>query len=166
MRNRIGDKMIYYFSEINYRGNHAGTKARNDAEAIFQDFGCRPLNHRRLVLKEEGTNSRIVSNIQNRLGFIPYYLDLLKIRNKTVIIQYPMLSFDIAADYVNRIKKHNKVVFLVHDVQSMRRQDEKGTRAENFSGVIINTKIVAVKPMYLEIKAHITSPSRKSMPIS
>ncbi len=142
--------MIYYFSEINYRGNHAGTKARNDAEKVFQDFGGKPLNHRRLVLKEEGANRRIVSNIQNRLGFIPFYMDLLKIRHNTVIIQYPMLSFDIAYDYVEKIKKHNKVVFLVHDIQSMRRQDEKATQKEidmlNLAdGVILHNRFMEKK---------------------
>ena len=30
---------MYYFSEYNYRGNHAGTKARNDAEEILKKNG-------------------------------------------------------------------------------------------------------------------------------
>lgn len=122
--------MIYYFSESNFRGNHAGTKARNDVEAILAGAGYRPINRKKLILKTAENEEHIVSNIRNRLDFIPYYLDLLSFREKTIIIQYPMLSFDIAEDYVRKLAKNNKVIFLVHDIQSMRRQDENGIKSE------------------------------------
>lgn len=142
--------MIYYFSEINYRGNHAGTKARNDAETILEGAGYKPVNRKRLVLKTLAGEERIVSNIKNRLDFIPYYMDLFRMSGQTIIIQYPMLSFDIAGDYIARLAKRNKIIFLVHDIQSMRRQDEAGTRKEiellNLSnGVILHNRYMQSK---------------------
>ena len=119
---------MLYFSEMNYRGNHAGTKARNDAERILFEYGAHPINTRRLELRENRTG--IQSNIANRLGFLRYYMDLLFVRDETVIVQYPMLAFDIQYEYVQHLSKRNKVFFLVHDIQSLRRNDPDGLRKE------------------------------------
>lgn len=118
-----------YFSEANFRGNHAGTKARNDAEVILKAYGARSINTRVLELRDNGHES-IQSNIANRLGFIRYYWDLLFVKGETVVIQYPMLAFDIQFEYVKKISKHNKTVFLVHDIQSLRRNDPVGLKKE------------------------------------
>lgn len=120
---------MLYFSEINYRGNHAGTKARNDAEEILRQYGARPVNTRSLELRDT-TNSGIRSNIANRLGFIRYFWDLLFVRNETVIIQYPMLAFDIQKDYIQFLSRYNRVVFLIHDIQSLRRENHTGLNQE------------------------------------
>ena len=118
-----------YFSEANFRGNHAGTKARNDADAILKAYGARPINTRVLELRDSG-HEYIKSNIANRLGFVRYFWDLLFVRKETVVIQYPMLAFDIQYEYVNKLSKNNTVVFLVHDVQSLRRNDPVGLKKE------------------------------------
>lgn len=121
--------MLYYFSEANFRGNHAGTKARNDVDTILKKFGARPFNTHVLELRSNQDES-IYSNIHNRLGFIRYYLDLLRLKNQTVIIQYPMLAFDIAYQYVEKLSRRNKVIFLVHDIQSLRHEGFSGLEAE------------------------------------
>ena len=120
---------LFFFSEINIRGNHAGTKARNDAEHILEEFGAIPINSRRYELRSD-ENDRIISNIHNRLDYLSYYYDLLKIRNKSIVIQYPMLSFDAAEDYVRRLSKKNRVFFLVHDVHSLRNGNVEGVKKE------------------------------------
>ena len=121
--------MLYFFSEANYRGNHAGTKARNDVETIFRETGAKPINTRVLELRSK-EDEAIKANINNRLGFIRYYFDLLFIKQRTVVIQYPMLSFDIEYNYVKALSRHNRVIFLVHDIQSLRRENEAGLEKE------------------------------------
>lgn len=120
---------VLYLSEIHFRGNHAGTKARNDAEVILRQSGARPINTRVLEL-QENQYGEIRSNIVNRFGFIRYYLDLFSARNETVIVQYPMLAFDIQFDYIRKLTKHNRVIFLVHDIQSLRREGQSGLEQE------------------------------------
>lgn len=120
--------MLYFFSEYNVRGNHAGTKARNDIEKILRKDNAVPINRKILQLSEK--NGSIKCNIKNRFGFIRYYWDLLFIRNRTVIIQYPMLSFDIDFQYIKKLSRKNRVVFLIHDIQSLRKMNKNGLEKE------------------------------------
>lgn len=114
---------MLYFSEINIRGNHAGTKARNDAETILKRVGCKPINSKRYILTSDESEN-IQSNIKNRLELSKYFLDLLTVKNKIVFVQYPMLSFDKATEYLSKIAQHNRLVFLVHDVHGLKRQNQ------------------------------------------
>lgn len=146
---------MLYFSEINHRGNHAGTKARNDVETILRQCGAKPLNSQRLELQAE--NGVIRSNIANRLGFLRYYLDILRIRKETIIIQYPMLAFDVQFDYVQRLAMRNRVIFLVHDIQSLRRDGNAGLDREiemlNLaSGLIVHNRFMEQKLRELGIR--------------
>jgi hypothetical protein len=120
---------MLYFSENNIRGNHAGTKARNDAENILRDYGCRPVNSRRYILTSDAEEG-IHSNVTGRLQLLKYFLDLLPVKNQTVIVQYPMLAFDQKTEYLTRIAKHNSLVFLVHDVHGLKRRDPEETAGE------------------------------------
>jgi len=120
--------MLYFFSEYNVRGNHAGTKARNDIEKILRKENAVPINRKILQLSEK--NGSIKCNIKNRFDFIRYYWDLLFIRNRTVIIQYPMLSFDIDFQYIKKLSRKNRVVFLIHDIQSLRKMNKNGLEKE------------------------------------
>lgn len=153
--------MLYFFSEVNYRGNHAGTKARNDVETILREIGAKSINTHVLELRSK-EEEVIKPNINNRLGFIRYYFDLLFIKECTVIIQYPMLSFDIDFNYVKTLSRHNRVFFLVHDIQSLRRENKAGLEKEirmlNMAyGLIVHNRFmeeklrsigVTVKKMY------------------
>lgn len=114
---------MYYFSEINIRGNHAGTKARNDVETILKNYGCKPINSKRYILTSDESEN-IHSNVKNRLELSKFFFDLLTVRKKTVFVQYPMLSFDKAAKYLSKIAQHNNLVFIVHDVHGLKRQNQ------------------------------------------
>lgn len=114
---------MYFFSEINRRGNHAGTKARNDVEKILKESGCVAVNSRRLVLESDVKDEKIISNISSRFDFIKYFLDLLKVKNQTVFVQYPMLSFDQEEKYLKSLARKNSIVFIIHDIHGLRRQD-------------------------------------------
>lgn len=147
---------MLYFSEVNHRGNHAGTKARNDAEKILWMYGAKPVNTKILELREQ--HNGIQSNIANRLGFLRYYLDLLAVKNQIVIIQYPMLAFDIQYEYVSKLAKRNRVVFLVHDIQSMRRNDAQGLEREirmlNLAyGLIVHNRFMEEKLIGIGVQA-------------
>ena len=117
-----------FFSEINLRGNHAGTKARNDVEAILRQYGARSINTKVLELRESPRG--IQANLKNRLDYIQYYWDMLAVHDETVIVQYPILAFDIQLDYIRKLAKHNKVIFLIHDIQSLRREGHSGLDQE------------------------------------
>lgn len=141
---------MYFFSEINRRGNHAGTKARNDVEEILKESGCVAVNSRRLVLESDVKDEKIISNISSRLDFIKYFLDLLKVKNQTVFVQYPMLSFDQEEKYLIALAKKNRVVFIIHDIHGLRRQDAdaigREIRVLNLGkGVIVHNRFMEKK---------------------
>ena len=114
---------MFYFSENSIRGNHAGTKARNDVEKIVSSYGGKPINSKKVVLRSDATE-KIYSNITNRMEILKYFLELLKIRNQIVLVQYPMLSFDKDYEYLAAIAHYNKLVLLVHDVHGLKRKNK------------------------------------------
>lgn len=121
---------MYYFSEENQRGNHAGTKARNDVENILKELQAVPVNSKTLILKTDSSDSVIYSNIQSRLDYIRYFIDAKKIKNEIVFIQYPMLTFDAVEKYIRILAKKNKIVFLIHDVHGLRRKNQDAIKRE------------------------------------
>ncbi|MDY2938245.1 MAG: hypothetical protein SOT28_08065 [Fusicatenibacter sp.] len=121
---------MYYFSEHNERGNHAGTKARNDVETILQKNGAIPVNSNIFILRSDETENHIYSNIQNRFDLIRLFGDLWRIKGKKVLIQYPMLAFDFQKTYFEKIAKHNELVLLVHDLHSLRIPDAQKQKEE------------------------------------
>lgn len=140
---------MLYFSENNIRGNHAGTKARNDVESILREFGCKPVNSKEYVLTSDVSES-IHSNVTNRFEVAKFFVELLKVRNKTVIVQYPMLAFDQEAEYLAKIAKKNHLVLLVHDVHGLKRQNKEEISKEisilNLaSGVIVHNRFMEEK---------------------
>ena len=120
---------MYYFSEINIRGNHAGTKARNDVETILKNSGAIPINKKPLILKSD-INENIYSNIRNRFDFLDYFVKANILKNEVIFIQYPMLSFDKDKKYVKTLSKKNHVVLLIHDIHSLRRGNYEELKKE------------------------------------
>ncbi len=120
---------MYYFSELNIRGNHAGTKARNDTETILKRFGAIPINKKQFVLHSREDDS-IYSNIKSKMDLIPYFLNASLVRNAYVFLQYPMLAFDWTEKYLDILSKHNKIVLLIHDLHSLRRGNLKACEEE------------------------------------
>ncbi|MBR2669797.1 MAG: hypothetical protein IKE36_08415 [Solobacterium sp.] len=114
---------------MNQRGNHAGTKARNDAEVILKRFGAHPINKKQFILQSREDDS-IYSNIKNRLDLIPYFANAKFLKNEKVFIQYPMLAFDWTDQYFDALAKKNRIILLIHDLHSLRRGDEEACREE------------------------------------
>ena len=140
---------MLYFSEKNIRGNHAGTKARNDVEKILQNYGCKPLNSKKYILTSDSSDS-IHSNVTNRLMLSRFFLELIKFKNEIVFVQYPMLAFDKETEYLTRIAKSNKLVLLVHDIHGLKRQNQEEITKEiaklNLaSGVIVHNRFMEDK---------------------
>lgn len=121
---------MYYFSEINIRGNHAGTKARNDVEKILKQYGALPINSRPFVLRSDRKDANIYSNVKTRFDLARYFFDAWRVRHQFVVIQYPMLAFDFEQEYFREIAKRNKLVFLIHDIHSLRMPDEDKLKRE------------------------------------
>lgn len=121
---------MLYFSEYNYRGNHAGTKARNDVEEILKRFGAKSINSRQFILCTGENEDHIQSSVKNRLDLFRLFFDVRKVRNETVLVQYPMLGFDFQKKYFNAISKRNKLVLLVHDLHSLRIPNEEKLKQE------------------------------------
>lgn len=120
---------MYYFSELNKRGNHAGTKARNDVEVILKRFGARPINKEQFILSSREDES-IYSNIRSRIDLIPYFFKALALKNEYVFIQYPMLAFDWTEKYFDILSRYNRIILLIHDLHSLRRGDLKACEEE------------------------------------
>ena len=114
---------MYYFSEQNIRGNHAGTKARNDVEKILRDYGCKPVNPNPYVLRSGPDESQIYSNVTHRYQLWRLFHEVKRLSNEIVIVQYPMLAFDNTEEYFTEISRNNKLVLIIHDIHSLKRQD-------------------------------------------
>lgn len=110
---------MYYFSERNARGNHAGTKARNDVETILKRMGAVPVNKTQMILKEDEEKG-ISSNFNHRLQVIKLFYELRRFKNEFVFVQYPMLAFDQSVAYLSEISARNKLVLIVHDLHGLR----------------------------------------------
>jgi len=120
---------MYYFSEKNIRGNHAGTKARNDVEEILKWNNCKPFNKRQFILTSD-SNDNIHSNINNRIQLFSLESDIKKLKNEIVFVQYPMLAFDNEKEFYKLIKRKNKLVLLVHDIHGLKRQNQNEINKE------------------------------------
>ena len=122
--------MLYYFSEYNYRGNHAGTKARNDVEKILHQVDAKPINSSTFVLHTDDMDEHIYSSIRNRFDLIRLFFDAWKVKNRKIVVQYPMLAFDFQKKYFAWLSKHNELVLLIHDLHSLRIPNEEKLRQE------------------------------------
>lgn len=111
--------MLFYFSELNIRGNHAGTKARNDVETILRKSGAKPINSRQFTLRSDEKDN-IYSNVNSRVALSKLFFDVMKVKNHSVFVQYPMLAFDFEEKFYRSIAKKNKLILLVHDIHSLR----------------------------------------------
>lgn len=70
-----------------------------------------------------------------------------------------MLAFDMQSDYIRKLAKHNRVVFLIHDVQSLRREGQSGLEQEiqilNLaSGLIVHNRFMEQKLKEIGIRVN------------
>lgn len=107
---------IYYVSEKLFYGNTAGTKARNDLEELFNNRNYKKIGPK-LVSKQTSSifyylKGYIISTILKK--------DLGKLKNKTIIFQYPITRGKVLIPKIKKISKNNNIVLFIHDISYLR----------------------------------------------
>ena len=95
--------MKYFFKETYVKANHAGPKARMDAEAIMVDVG-----YKEYYLSESRKNSVLY-------------------KDDIIILQFPLLWKSLKRQIRMRFlkKKNFKAYLLIHDIESLRNKKIK-----------------------------------------
>lgn len=109
-------KEIYYVSEKLFYGNTAGTKARNDLENIFVSRGYKKVGPK-LVSRQ---TSSIFYYLKGYLISKFMLMKLNKLKNETIIFQYPITRGKILIPKIKKMSKKNNIILFVHDVAYMR----------------------------------------------
>lgn len=107
---------ITYIGEISMKGNHSGGKARRDVNMIFLD---------ELGISNYGYKVRRFNNIFEKIMYVMniHNICMLKklffLSNKRLFIQYPFGVNFILKNDLKHVIKNNKVVLLIHDIDSL-----------------------------------------------
>lgn len=111
----------YCVVEKNFIENHAGSKARNDIADILVKDGWEPLvvHHS----EEKGTLDKIKMLFLTRNDWSKIYHKIPE--NSELLIQYPLAMYPkvstVAIPFLKKIKRKNvKLIFLIHDLDSLR----------------------------------------------
>lgn len=106
-----------YIKERSNIGNHAGSKARQDIDVIFnqmvRDVAFSYSEHH-------------FSSVFEKICYVlsPYtiskFIKLLQVKDKRLFIQYPFYSNVILRKLLLRLLRYNEVCLLIHDVDSLR----------------------------------------------
>ncbi len=107
----------YYIQERSDVGKHAGSKARQDIDVIFdQIVGDAAFSY------SEHHFSAVLEKICYVLS--PYtiskFIKLSQVKDKRLFIQYPFYSNVILRKLLLRLFQYNEVCLLIHDVDSLR----------------------------------------------
>lgn len=119
----------YCIVEKDLHGNHAGTKARNDAAKIFQEEGWQPLCVRHS--EEKGIADKLYMVLRCIADWIRVCICVEA--GSELCIQYPLAMYpkvSLTAIPFIRILKRKKVriVYLIHDLDSLRGLSKKTER--------------------------------------
>ncbi len=109
---------IYYVPENVVRINNAGFKAREDVDTILKSCG---LNQ--LMTIEYGLLSDKKTKFS--LDYWRFLFSLCSIKNKWIVLQYPVYSGRIVKKAINRLIHNNHLIFFVHDLEYLRFQNTK-----------------------------------------
>lgn len=119
----------YCVVEKNFIENHAGSKARNDIADILVKDGWEPLvvHHS----EEKGTLDKIKMLFLTRNDWSKIYHKIPE--NSELLIQYPLAMYPkvstVAIPFLKKIKRKNvKLIFLIHDLDSLRGVYKNGER--------------------------------------
>ncbi len=119
----------YCIVEKNFIENHAGSKARNDIADILVKDGWEPLvvHHS----EEKGTLDKIKMLFLTRNDWSKIYHKIPE--NSELLIQYPLAMYPkvstVAIPFLKKIKRKNvKLIFLIHDLDSLRGVYKNGER--------------------------------------
>lgn len=111
---------VVFLPESNFRGNHAGTKARNDADQIFRNTIPYKLIRDSIRLTSDD-EELIHSSIRHKFQLFKVFAEANRYRGSVIFIQYPLLCFDYTIELIEFLKRNNnEIVFLVHDVHSLK----------------------------------------------
>ena len=119
----------YCIVEKNFIENHAGSKARNDIADILVKDGWEPLvvHHS----EEKGTLDKIKMLFLTRNDWSKIYHKIPE--NSELLIQYPLAMYPkvstVAIPFLKKIKRKSvKLIFLIHDLDSLRGVYKNGER--------------------------------------
>lgn len=119
----------YCIVEKNFIENHAGSKARNDIADILVKDGWEPLvvHHS----EEKGTLDKIKMLFLTRNDWSKIYHKIPE--HSELLIQYPLAMYPkvstVAIPFLKKIKRKNvKLIFLIHDLDSLRGVYKNGER--------------------------------------
>ena len=119
----------YCVVEKNFIENHAGSKARNDIADILVKDGWEPLvvHHS----EEKGTLDKIKMLFLTRNDWSKIYHKIPE--HSELLIQYPLAMYPklttVAIPFLKKIKRKNvKLIFLIHDLDSLRGVYKNGER--------------------------------------
>lgn len=108
---------IMFIGENPMKAHHAGNKARNDINRIFLDeLSTSNYEYRVRYLKNIFEKIMYVINIRN----IHMLKRLFFLSNRRIFIQYPFYVNSILKNVLKHIIKNNKVILLIHDIDSLR----------------------------------------------
>jgi len=108
-----------------YNGNdyHAGSKGREDCDLLFNQFSKNYIyNHsvdNSLFLNSDH-KKRIRYYFIRSINIIRTFFEFRKCKNKILLMDYPPSLPTILANKIRFLYRRNKIVFLVHDIGSIR----------------------------------------------
>ena len=114
---------MLYFSEVNYRGNHAEQRP----ETMRRGFcgRCRQSRDTRILELLKQHNGITVEHA-NRLGFLRIIWICWPYKDQILIHSVSDARLDIQYEYVSKLRNATRLFSLFHDIQSMRRNDAQG----------------------------------------
>ena len=106
-----------FIQERNDIGKHAGSKARQDIDVIFDQM----ISNVAFSYSEHHFSS-VFEKICYVLSphNISKFIELSRVKNKRLFIQYPFYSNIILRKLLLRLLRYNEVCLLIHDVDSLR----------------------------------------------
>ena len=105
--------IIYYVSENVVNINNAGSKAREDVDTILKSCGLK-----QLMTIEYGLLSGKKSRF--RMYYWRLLFSLCNIRNKWIVLQYPVYIGRVVKKAIERLLYNNRVILFIHDLEYLR----------------------------------------------
>ena len=110
-------QLTYFLSERPAAGANAGSKARNDVEAILQEMGCVPFEH----IEERRYPSKLRKLCAKASpAYLRKLAHLAGFRGQRLILQYPFYYDAVTLRCLRRLVRQNHTLLVVHDVDALR----------------------------------------------
>lgn len=110
-------QVTYFLSERPAEGANAGSKARNDVEAILRALGYTPFEH----LEERRFPSKLRKLFHKASpAYLRKLAHLRSFRGRDLILQYPFYYDAVTLRCLRRLVRQNRTLLVVHDVDALR----------------------------------------------